>query len=222
MAKITGSRKVLFHLGVIIFFIILAYAYMSPLLEGKVLQMPDIQHHKAMSKELVEYRNKTGDEAVWTDSMFGGMPGYLISVVYPGNVTKYIAGSIRKTFTTASFLILYLLGFYILLLSLKVDRWLSIIGAVAFGFSSYLLIIIGAGHMSKANAIAWMAPTIAGVLLTFRGKYLAGTLLFSFAFSLELLIRTPPNHLLWLFNAGYLCYHSVYLCCKRKSPRKIF
>ena len=187
MAKISGSRNILINLGIIIFFIILAYAYMSPLLEGKVLQMPDIEHHKGMSKELADYRNETGDEAVWTDSMFGGMPGYLISVVYPGNLSKYVAGNIRKMFTTASFLILYMLGFYTLLLSLRMNRWLSLVGAVAFGFSSYLLIIIGAGHMSKANAIAWMVPTIAGVLLTFRGKYLGGALLFSFAFSLELL-----------------------------------
>ncbi len=187
MSKITGSRNVLFHLGVILFFIILAYAYMSPLLEGKVLVRPDIEHFKGMSKELSDYREETGKEAIWTDSMFGGMPGYLISVIYPGNLTKYISRGIWKLFSIASFLILYMLGFYILLSSLKINKWLAVVGAIAFGFSSYLLIIIGAGHSTKANAIAWLTPMIAGVLLAFRGKYLPGAILFAFAFSLELL-----------------------------------
>ncbi|SHF44963.1 membrane protein YfhO [Mariniphaga anaerophila] len=187
MAKINGFRNILINLGIILFFIVLSYAYLSPLLEGKVLRMDDIEHHKGMSKELVDYREKTGEEAVWTNSMFGGMPGYMISVVYPGNLGRYVAKPIRKIFSTASFLILYLIGFYVLLLSLKVNRWLSVAGAIAFAFSSYFLIILGAGHMSKANAIAWLAPVIAGVLLAFRGKPVAGTLLFAAAFSLELL-----------------------------------
>jgi hypothetical protein len=187
MAKITGFRNIFINLGIILFFIVLSYAYLSPLLEGKVLRMDDIEHHKGMSKELVDYREKTGEEAVWTNSMFSGMPGYMISVIYPGNLGRHLTRPIRKFFSTASFLILYLVGFYILLLSLKVNRWLSVAGAVAFAFSSYFLIILGAGHMSKANAIAWLAPVIAGVLLAFRGKPLAGTLLFSAAFSLELL-----------------------------------
>ena len=93
------------------------------------------------------------------------MPGYLISVNYPGNLGRKLSVFIRKTFSTASFIILYLVGFYILLSSLKINRWLRVAGAVAFAFSSYFLIIIGAGHMTKANAIAWLAPTIGGVLL---------------------------------------------------------
>jgi len=187
MAKLTGSRNILVTLGIILFFIVLAYAYLSPLIEGKVLQMPDIEHHKGMAKELADYREETGEEAIWTNSMFGGMPGYMISVIYPGNLSRYISRPIRQIFSTASFLILYLIGFFILLRSLKINRWLSVAGAIAFAFSSYFLIILGAGHMSKANAIAWLAPVVAGVLLAFRGKPVAGTLLFAAAFSFELL-----------------------------------
>jgi hypothetical protein len=187
MAKLTGSRNILINLGIILFFIVLAYAYLSPLLEGKVLQMPDIEHHKGMAKELADYREETGEEAIWTNSMFSGMPGYMISVIYPGNLSRYISRPIRQVFSTASFLILYLIGFFILLRSLKINRWLSVTGAIAFAFSSYFLIILGAGHMSKANAIAWLAPVVAGVLLAFRGKPVAGTLLFAVAFSFELL-----------------------------------
>ncbi|MBW6536691.1 MAG: hypothetical protein K0B11_16915, partial [Mariniphaga sp.] len=156
MIKNTNFRKLLTNLGIFLFFIVLAYAYMFPLLESKTLEMDDIMHFKGMSKELVDYREETGEEAVWTNSMFGGMPGYMISVIYPGNLGRHITGPVRRTFSTASFLILYLIGFFVLLRSLKVNRWLSVAGAVAFAFSSYFLIILSAGHMSKANAIAWL------------------------------------------------------------------
>ena len=187
MAKTHSFRKVLTDLGIIIFFVLLALVYMYPLLEGKIIEMHDIQHFKGMSKELADYREQTGEEAIWTNSMFGGMPGYLISVVYPGNLTRFIHGQLRKHFDGAAFLMQYMIGFYILLLSMKFNRWLSVAGAIAFGFSSYFLIIIGAGHTSKAYAIAYMAPVLAGVLMAYRGKYLAGSLLFALAFSLELL-----------------------------------
>jgi hypothetical protein len=187
MTKITGLRNIFINLGIILFFIVLAYGYLFPLLEGKVLQMPDIEHWKGMSKELNDYREETGEEAVWTNSMFGGMPGYMISVLYPGNLAGYITSNIRKIFSTASFIILYLIGFYILLSSLKVKRWLSVAGAIAFAFSSYFIIILVAGHMTKANAIAFLPPMIAGILLTFRKKYLAGSILFAIFFALELL-----------------------------------
>ena len=190
MAKINGFRNIYINIGIILFFIVLAYAYMFPLLEGKTLEMDDIMHFKGMSKELADYREATGEEAIWTNSMFGGMPGYLISVLYPGNLSSHITGSIRQIFSIASFLILYMVGFFILLSSLKINRWLSVVGAVAFAFTSYFLIILNAGHMTKANAIAWLGPVLAGVLLAFRGKPLAGSL-FSVAFSIELV----SNHL---------------------------
>ena len=187
MAKINGFRNIFTDLGIILFFIVLTYTYMFPLLEGKSIEMDDIQHFKGMSKELVDYREATGEEAIWTNSMFSGMPGYLISVIYPGNITRFIQSSFRSFFGDASFLILYMIGFYILMVSLNFNRWLSVAGAIAFAFSSYFIIIIGAGHTSKANAIAYLAPVLAGVLLAFRGKYLAGGIVFSLAFSLELL-----------------------------------
>ncbi len=191
MAKITGLRKILINLGIILFFIVLAYTYLSPLVEGKVLQMPDIEHNKGMSKELWDYREETGKEALWTNRMFGGMPGYMISVFYKGNLVKEIQRVFRSVFPTASIIILYLIGFYILLSSLRINRWLSIAGAIAFGFSSYFFIIIGAGHITKAYAIGYLAIVLAGVLYAFREKPIGGSLLFAFAFSLLL----NANHL---------------------------
>lgn len=222
MVKKTGSRDVLFHIGILVFFIILAYAYMSPLLEGKVLKTPDIEHWKGMSKELVDYRNETRKEALWTDSMFGGMPGYLISVKYKGNIASSIHQIYHKIFPFASMLILYLIGFYILLSSLKINRWLSLIGAIAFGFSSYFLIILGAGHNSKASAIGYLPIVIAGVLMVFKEKPVKGGLLFALAFSLELL----SNHLQityygFLMLAIYVIIQFIY-AVKEKALAKFF
>lgn len=187
MTKINGSRNILLNFGIILFFIVVAYAYMYPLLEGKTLEQSDITHFKGMSKELQDYRSETGEEAIWTNTLFSGMPGYMISVLYPGNIANYIDHIFRKLFHPAAMLILYMLGFFILLLLLKINRWLSLAGAIAFGFSSYFLIIIGAGHNTKAYAIGYLPIVIAGVLMVFRGKRIQGSVLFSLALSLELL-----------------------------------
>jgi hypothetical protein len=191
MAKIPGFRNILINVGIIVFFIVLAYAYLFPLLEGKTLKMGDIDHHLGMSKELVDYRNATGEEAVWTNSMFSGMPGYMISVLYPGNLADPFAGLMRKWFSIASFIIWYFIGFFVLLRSMKIDRWLSVAGAIAFGFSSYFIIILGAGHASKANALGFLPLVIAGFLMVFRGKQIPGAILFSLGLSLELLAGHP-------------------------------
>lgn len=191
MAKISGYRNILVNLGILIVFLILAYAYLFPLIEGKVLSQPDINHFMGMSKELADYRQDTGEEAVWTNSMFGGMPGYMISVLYPGNIADFFAGLLRKLFGEASFMLLYFIGFYVLLSSLKFNRWLSVVGAIAFGLSSYFIIIIGAGHNTKATALGFLPIVIAGVLMTFRGKHLPGAILFTIGLSLELV----ANHL---------------------------
>ncbi len=187
MTKITGSRNFLLNLAIILFFLVLSYAYMFPLLEGQVIEQSDISHFKGMARELQDYREETGKEAIWTNSMFSGMPGYLISVIYPDNLAKYIGGLPRRFFSSASFIFLYLIGFYILLSSLKIKRWLSIAGAIAFAFSSYFLIILAAGHNSKAVALSYLPIVLAGVLLVFNKKYIPGTILYSVGMSLEIL-----------------------------------
>lgn len=191
MAKNPVFRNIFINVGIIVFFIVLAYAYLFPLLEGKELRMDDLDHHLGMSKELVDYRNETGEEAVWTNTMFGGMPGYMISVLYPNNVINFFAGLPRQWFSIASFIFLYLIGFYILLTSMKFNRWLSVVGAIAYGLSSYFIIIIGAGHASKANALAFLPIVVAGVLMVFRGKQIPGAILFTIGLSLELLAGHP-------------------------------
>ena len=135
---------------IILFFIAVSYLYLFPLLEGKTIPQHDIQSHVGMSKELADYREATGEEAIWTNSMFGGMPGYMVSVKYESNLLNVAHAWFVKLFHPAAMSILYLLGFYILLTTLKVGRELSVAGALAFGFSPYLIIIIQAGHNYKA------------------------------------------------------------------------
>jgi hypothetical protein len=185
-------KKLSPHLIVLLLFVGISFAYFSPLLEGKKLEMHDIKVYKAASKEVVDFREATGDEALWTNSMFSGMPAYQISTRSNGNLVQYIAKALSLGIPRpASLLFLYLLGFYILLLSLKVDYRLSVVGAIAFAFSSYFFIIIQAGHMTKAHAIAYVPMVVAAVLYTYRGKMLLGGVLTALAVALEIY----ANHL---------------------------
>ena len=175
------------HIMVILLFIGISFAYFSPVLQSKMLDMPDIKNHKGMSKEVVDFRDATGEEALWTNSMFSGMPAYQISTKYKANLIQYVDKIMMLGIPRpANMLFLYLLGFYILLLSLKVDYRLAVVGAIAFSFSSYFFIIIQAGHMSKAHAIAYLPMVVAAVLYTYRGKMLLGGVLTALTVALEL------------------------------------
>jgi len=190
--KNISFKQVLPYLSAVIIFLVISLAYFSPLLEGKKLKQSDITQWKGMSKEISDFRESSGEEALWTNSMFGGMPAYQISVRYKGNVLRYLDQIMQLYLPQpAGMLFLYMIGFFILLLVLKVDKWLAIAGAVAFAFSSYLFIIFEAGHNSKAHAIGYMAPVLAGIILTYRGRYLAGGIMAAIFLSLELL----TNHL---------------------------
>jgi len=185
-------KKISTHLIVIIIFIGISFTYFSPLLQGRLLEMADINHYKGVSKEVTDFRKATGEEALWTNSMFSGMPAYQISFSSNNNLIQYVAKILSLGIPRpANLLFLYLLGFYLLLLSLKVDYRLSAVGAIAFSFSSYFFIIIMAGHMTKAHAIAYLPMVVAAVLYTYRGKMLLGGVLTSLAVALELY----ANHL---------------------------
>ena len=180
------------HLLVILLFVGISFTYFSPVLQGKLLNMADITHHKGMSKEVTDFREATGEEALWTNSMFSGMPAYQISTRSNGNLIQYVAKALSLGIPRpANLLFLYLLGFYLLLLSLKVDYRLSAVGAIAFSFSSYFFIIIMAGHMTKAHAIAYVPMVVAAVLYTYSGRMLLGGVLTALTVALQLY----ANHL---------------------------
>ncbi len=180
------------YLAAIVFFLVIILIYFSPVLDGKLPKQDDIQRWRGMSKEILDFRDATGEEALWTNSMFGGMPAYQISVNYKNVLVKHIDQVLKLGLPhPISLVFLYFLGFFILLLTLKLDVWQALLGASAFALSSYFFIIIEAGHNSKAHAIGYMAPVLAGILLTFRGKYFWGGAFTALFLSLQLM----ANHL---------------------------
>ena len=193
--------------GVVIF-IVLTFGYFTPLMKGKVIVQSDMVQNKGMSKEIIDHRAKYDDEPLWTNSMFGGMPSYQIAITYPSNLVVPIRNFFMFGFPTpANMVFSYMLGFFILLLVLKVDKWLSIVGAIGFGFSAFFFLIIDAGHNTQAFAIAYMAPVFAGVILVCRGKYLLGGALTALFFSLELVCNHPQiAYYLILFMFIYVAF----------------
>lgn len=180
------AKKFIPHAIAVILFLTIAYAYFTPQLEGKKLESSDVANFKGISKELSDYRDTHNDEALWTNRLFGGMPAYLISVKLKNNLFSYINRALQIGERPASYLFICLLGFYIALLLFGVNPWLSMAGAIAFGFSSYFFIILGAGHMTKAVAIAYMPPIIAGVYFTYRKKMWLGAAVTALFLGLQL------------------------------------
>ena len=179
-------KKILPHVLVIIGFVVISLAYFNPLLKGKQLFQSDIMQYIGMSKQQNDFRESTGEETYWTNGAFAGMPTYQLGAKYPHNYIKKLDTTLRFLPRPADYLFLYFISFYILLLVLKVDFKLATLGALAFGFSTYLVIILGVGHNSKAHAIAYMPLVLSGILLTFQRKYIAGFLLTTVAMGLEM------------------------------------
>jgi hypothetical protein len=176
---------------ILFFFISLAY-FIPDILEGKKISQHDILQFKGMSKEIADHRIKYGEEPLWTNSMFGGMPAYLVSTKYKSNVLRKIHYLLTLyDFRPVSFIFLYLTGAYIALLLFGINPWLSMAGAIAYAFSSYFFIIIQAGHVSKVLALGYMPPIIAGVYASFRGKVLIGSMITGVFLGLQILV----NHL---------------------------
>jgi hypothetical protein len=179
-------KRLLPHILVLLGFVVLSLAYFSPVLQGKKIYQSDIMHYIGMAQQQKEFAKETGEETYWTNSAFGGMPTYQLGAKYPHNYIKKLDLTLRFLPRPADYLFLYFIGFYILLLSLKVDFKLAALGSLAFGFSTYLIIILGVGHNAKAHAIAYMPLVLAGIILTFRKKYILGFLLTTVALGLEI------------------------------------
>ena len=172
-------KKLMPYLVALVVFISLALAYCSPILDGKVLQAGDVNNWKGAAQEVQEYRQQTGETSWWTNSMFSGMPTYQIAGRMP-------SGTLRSTLETISrigysgdkavigIIFAYFCGFFLMLLCFGINPWLSIVGALSLGLSSYFMLILPAGHMTKAVAIGLLAPVIGGFYAVMRKKYWLG------------------------------------------------
>ncbi len=170
-------KKIVPYIVALVVFIGFALVYCSPVLEGKVLQAGDVNSWKGMSNEARTYYQETGEVTWWTNSMFGGMPTFQITGSMPsGELTNHTLRNILHLGLpeTMGIIFAYFLGFFLMLICFGVNPWLSIVGALAIGLSSYFFLIIPAGHVTKAVAIGFLAPVIGGVYAILKKKYWLG------------------------------------------------
>ena len=205
------------HLVSLLVFIITALLYFHPVLKGEKLSQSDITQHIGMAKEVNDYRTTTGSEPYWAESAFSGMPTYQIGTYFPHDYLSHLDRLIRFLPRPADYLFLYFLGFYILLLAFKVDWKLAIVGSLAFGFSTYLMIIFGAGHNAKAHAIAYMPLVLAGVIYVFKKQYLFGFTLTGLATALEIKANHPQMTYYLLFAIFILGIIELIEAIKKKK-----
>lgn len=191
-------KRFLPHLGVLTGFIVLSLLYFSPVLSGKMIYQNDIKLYEGMAKQQQDHRADTGEETYWTNSSYGGMPTYQMGAKFPHDYMDTLDRIIRFLPRPADYLFLYLASFYILMLVMRVPWKLAAIGALAFGLSTYLIIIIGVGHNSKAHAIGYFPLVLAGILLTFQKRYVWGFILTAIAMGLEV----QANHYQMTYYLG--------------------
>jgi hypothetical protein len=159
------------HVLYILGFAVVSLVYFYPVLEGKVIEQSDITQFSGMSRQITEHRYEYQEEPYWLDNAFGGMPSYQVSTRFSSDFLRALDLSIRFLPRPADYLFLYLFAFYLLMISLKVKKRYAVFGALAFGFSTYLIIILGVGHNTKALAIGYMPMVIAGILMAFRTSH---------------------------------------------------
>lgn len=212
-----NKRNIWIHALIVVFMFLVASVYLSPALGDKVIMQGDIQKYEAMAHMQKEVRGVTGHTPSWAPSMFSGMPGYQITSEPQHSIFRPLRDVSTLTHLglerSIGVLFLYLIGFYIALIAFGVSPWLALIGALGFGLGSYNLIIIEAGHITKAWAMAMMAPVIAGMVLAIRSaieecdkkirnkKILWGLLLFTLA----LILQISFNHIQITFYTAIAC-----------------
>lgn len=184
-------KKIFPYIIAILIFAVASVIYFHPVLKGKQLNQSDITQFKGMVKEIKDYRANNNKEPYWTGAAFSGMPAYQLSAYYPNDFVRTLDKTLRFLPRPADYTFLYFLSFFVLMMALKVEWRLAILGSLAFGFSTYLIIIFVPGHNAKAHAIAYMPLVLAGVLWIFQQKYALGFILTAFAMALEIYTNHP-------------------------------
>lgn len=201
---------------------IVSVVYFYPIISGKSIQQSDISQFLGMSKQIVDHRKEFNEEPFWLDNAFLGMPSFQVSAKYPFDILYYIDQGIRFLPRPADYLFLYLISFYFLIISLRINYKYALFGALAFGFSTYLIIILGVGHNTKALALGYLPLVLSGFLITLRGDYLKGFIISS----LFLGLQVHANHyqmtyytLIMLFIVVVIHYWDFF---KKKELRRIY
>lgn len=189
----------------IIAFIFIAYGYSPQVFEGKVVNQSDISSWQGMANEILTYNNEhPGEKALWTNSMFGGMPATTISVIYEGDYTDPLYKLLFTGARPASYLLISLIGGFLLFLAFGVNIWVACLGAIAFTFCSYNMQIIQVGHNTKMVAIAFMPWVLAAIVYAYRKCAWLGGIFFAFALSFQIKANHPQiTYYLAIIIIGY-------------------
>ena len=183
----------------ILLFSLASIIYFHPILKGHKLNQSDITQFRGMVKDINDFRLEKNTEPYWTGASFSGMPAYPVSAYYPNDFVRSLDRLLRFLPRPADYTFLYFLSFFVLMMALKVNWRLAILGSLAFGFSTYLIIIFGAGHNAKAHAIAYMPLVLAGFLWIFQRKFILGFIVTGLAMALEIY----TNHIQMTYYLGF-------------------
>jgi hypothetical protein len=195
-------KKIIPDIIAILIFAVISFVYFYPAdIEGRILFQHDTTAGAAAGQEAKEYFERTGERTRWTNSMFGGMPTYQISPSYNSTDTLKKVGNVYELwfpeYVRLAFIML--LGFYILLRAFGMSPWLSALGGILWGFSSYFFILIAAGHIWKFVTLAYIPPTIAGMVWAYRGKLWQGGIVFALFVALQILSNHVQMSYYFLF-----------------------
>lgn len=196
-------RSVLHVLTAVVIMAAISWIYFYPAdVNGDVLQQTDVMQGTANGQEITAYQQQTGEISRWTDALFGGMPTFQIKPTYSSTPLFSWVGKVYSLGfpQPVSWIFIMMLGFFIMMLAFDVKWYLAVLGAIGYGFSSYFFILIGAGHIWKLLTLAYIPPTIAGIVWCYRGHYLGGAALAALMAALQLL----SNHV-------QMTYYSLFL-----------
>ncbi len=191
----------------ILLFVAVAFVYFLPaVIDGREIAQHDHTAFVGAGQEVQQFKAETGETSRWTNSLFGGMPTYQSSPSYPSNSTLKAVGKVYSLFLPNYVWLVFVMltGFYILMRALKMSVWLSVLGAFIWAFSSYFFIIITAGHIWKFITLAYIPPTIAGIVLAYRGKYLLGGVVVALFFALQIMSNHVQMTYYFLFVIGFM------------------
>ena len=180
------TRRLIVDILIIFSFCVISLIYFNPLLSGKKIKQSDIDQFSGMSRQIVEHRNNFDEEPYWLDNAFLGMPTYQVAVKYPFDVLDKVDKTIRFLPRPADYLFVYLLSFFLLLKSMKVRSDYAFFGSIAFAFSTYLIIILGVGHNTKALAIGYTPLALAGFFKILNNRTLSGIVICSVGLGLQI------------------------------------
>lgn len=195
-------KRILPDIVVVILFAVISFVYFFPAVtEGRILSQHDNAAGIGAGQEAKEYQERTGERTRWTNSIFGGMPNYQLAPSYDSTDTLKSVENLYHLYlpTYVWYVFVMLLGFYILLRAFDFSVWLATLGAIIWAFSSYFFIIIAAGHIWKFVTLAYIPPTIAGMVLAYRGKYMLGGLLTAVFVALQILSNHVQMSYYFLF-----------------------